>query len=261
MSHQDLLSYTPSKHLLDNKTILVTGASDGIGKVIAKAYAAHGATVVLLSKTIKKLEIVYDEIVANGDPEPAIYPLNLEGANVNDYLEMASHIDEQLGGLDGIALNAASLPAYTPIKFYDVDMWLKTITTNLHANFLIIQACLPLLEKSEDAAIVVSSHIANQAFNGAYGVAKAGLDALLKITAEEYGDDPFIRINGIDTGPVRTGLRTRHFPGENPKSLAIPEAITGPYLYFMGSDAKRRTGEIIQLDRLPSNAQWPQNDS
>ena len=123
MNHRDLLSYTPNKQLLNDKVILVTGASDGIGKTIAKAYAAHCATVVLLSKTIKKLEVVYDEIIANGDPEPAIYPLNLEGANMNDYLEMASHIKEQLGGLDGIALNAAALPAYTPIKFYDIEQW------------------------------------------------------------------------------------------------------------------------------------------
>jgi len=260
MNHRDLLSYTPNKQLLNDKVILVTGASDGIGKTIAKAYAAHCATVVLLSKTIKKLEVVYDEIIANGDPEPAIYPLNLEGANMNDYLEMASHIKEQLGGLDGIALNAAALPAYTPIKFYDIEQWSKTITTNLHANFLIIQACLPLLEQSTDAAIVISSHHASQAFNGAYGVAKAGLDALLKITAEEYDDKPFIRVNGIDSGPLRTKLRTNHFPGEDVSSLAAPNAIIGPYLYFMGGDAKRQTGEIIQFDRLPNDAKWPTND-
>ena len=125
---------------------------------------------------------------------------------------------------------------------------------------MIIQACLPLLEQSTDAAIVISSHHASQAFNGAYGVAKAGLDALLKITAEEYDDKPFIRVNGIDSGPLRTKLRTNHFPGEDVSSLAAPNAIIGPYLYFMGGDAKRQTGEIIQFDRLPNDAKWPTND-
>ncbi len=256
MDHQQLLDYIPDKTLLKDRVILVTGASDGIGRAIAKAYAQHGATVVLLSKTIKKLEAVYDEITEMGAPEPAIYPLHLEGASVHDYEKMAEIIAEQLGRLDGIALNAGWLPGYTPLKYYDVEMWSKALTTNLHANFLIVKACLPLLEKADDAAVIFSSHAASEAYNGAYGVAKAGSDALLKIMADEYSDKPFIRVNGIDTGPVRTHLRTHHFPGEDPDTLAKPEAFTGAYLYFMGSDAGTQTGEIIRFERLPGDACW-----
>ncbi|MEE9302843.1 MAG: SDR family NAD(P)-dependent oxidoreductase [Thiotrichaceae bacterium] len=256
MNHQQLLDYVPNKELLKDRVILVTGASDGIGKVVAKAYAQHGATVVLLSKTIKKLEIVYDEIMALGAPEPAIYPLHLEGATANDYEKMAEVLSEQLGKLDGIVLNAGWLPAYTPLKHYDVEMWSKVLTTNLHANFLIIKSCLPLLEKANDASVIFSSHAAETAYNGGYGVAKAGADALLRIMAAEYEDDPFIRVNGIDTGPVRTYLRTYHFPGEDPATLADPSALIGPYLYFMGSDAKQQTGKIIRFERLPGDATW-----
>ncbi len=256
MDHQQLLDYVPDKTLLEDKVVLITGASDGIGRAIAKAYAQHGATVVLLSKTIKKLEAVYDEITQMGAPEPAIYPLHLEGATVNDYEKMAEIIAEQLGKLDGIVLNAGWLPAYTPLKYYDVEMWSKVLTTNLHANFLILKSCLPLLEKSADAAVLFSSHAATEAYNGGYGVAKAGSDALLQIMAEEYADKPFIRVNGIDTGPVRTHLRTYHFPGEDPETLAKPEALVGPYLYFMGADAGRKTGQIIRFERLPGNATW-----
>ncbi len=256
MNNQELLDYVPAKTLLEDKVILVTGASDGMGKVIAKSYARHGATVVLLSKTIKKLEAVYDEIMDAGSPEPAIYPLHLEGANVNDYEKMAEVIESELGRLDGIVLNAGWLPGYTPLKHYDVEMWSKVLTTNLHANFLIIKTCLPLLEIADDPAVIFSSHAAENAYNGGYGVAKAGADALLNILAEEYGDDPFIRVNGIDTGPIRTHLRTFHFPGEDPKTLAKPEALIGPYLYFMGADAKQQTGDIIRFDRLSGDAFW-----
>lgn len=256
MNNQELLDYVPAKDFLKDRVILVTGASDGMGKEIAKAYAQYGATIVLLSKTIKKLEAVYDEIIAIGAPEPAIYPLHLEGANAHDYEKMAEVIEEELGQLDGIVLNAGWLPGYTPLKYYDVEMWSKVLTTNLHANFLIVKSCLPLLEKSEDAAVIFSSHSAVEAYNGGYGVAKAGSDALLKIMAEEYDDNPFIRVNGIDTGPIRTFLRTHHFPAEDPNTLAEAKALVGPYLYFMGADAKQQTGDIIRFDRLPADACW-----
>jgi NAD(P)-dependent dehydrogenase (short-subunit alcohol dehydrogenase family) len=253
---KNLLNYVPQSNILEGRIILVTGASDGIGRAVAKAYAQFGATVVLLSKTIKKLEKVYDEIVDAGYPEPAIYPMHLEGAVAKDYENLANTLNEKLGGLDAIVLNAASLPAYTPLKHYDIEMWSKVITTNLHANFLILRHCLPLLEAAKDPAIVFSSHFSERAYNGAFGVAKSGADALLKIVADEYDDKPFIRVNGIDTGPVRTRLRTFHYPGENPATLASPDAVVGAYLYYVSPDAKRTTGEIIRFDTLPADSIW-----
>ncbi|CAA6815595.1 MAG: 3-oxoacyl-ACP reductase [uncultured Thiotrichaceae bacterium] len=253
LTHQELLNFEPSTNAFADKVILITGAGDGIGKAVAKAYAKAGATVILLSKTIKKLEIVYDEIVNAGHPEPAIYPMNLEGATAKDYADMADVIETEFGRLDGILLNAAALPSYTPIKAYDLEQWSKVITTNLHSNFLMLKMCLPLLEKAEDASVVFSSHHAVQAYNGAYGVAKSGLDALLRILSEEYDDAPFIRVNGVDSGPLRTKLRTFHYPGENPATLAPPEAIVGPYLYFMDRSAGKTTGEIVRFERLPAN--------
>lgn len=256
-NQQELLNYIPDSKNLEGRVILVTGASDGIGRAVAKTYAKFGATVVLLSKTIKKLEKVYDEIIEAGYPEPAIYPMHLEGATAKDYETLAQTLEDKLGGLDAVVLNAASLPAYTPLKHYDIEMWSKVITTNLHANFLILRYCLPLLEKAKDPAILFSSHFSERAYNGAFGVAKSGADALLKIVADEYDDKPFIRVNGIDTGPIRTRLRTFHYPGENPTTLAVPEAVVGAYLYYIGPDAKRTTGEITRFDTLPADAVWP----
>jgi len=255
---QELLNYVPSDNLLKDKVILVTGAGAGIGRVIALAYARFGATVVLLGKKLKELEVVYDEIEAAGYPEPAIYPLNMEGANAKDYQDMADVFQDKLGGLDGIALNAAWLPGYIPFKEYEVELWLKTITVNLHANFLITKFCLPLLEQSADPSIIFSAHGSSKSYNGAFGSAKAGSQAMMRILADEYDNpDNFIRVNSIDTGPVRTQMRKMNFPGEDIETVARPEAVVGPYLYFMGADAGQRTAEEIVYDRLDADLKWP----
>ncbi len=262
LTNNELLQYVPEDGLLKDRVILVTGAADGIGRVISLAYARYGATIVLLGKTIKPLENIYDEIIAAGGAEPAIYPLNMEGANVHDYQEMAATIEKELGRLDGVALNAGWLPAFIPFKDYEIELWSKTITVNLHANFLITQSCLPLLEKAEDAAIVMSAHASNKAYNGAFGVAKAGLDAMMDIVADEYDrDELFIRVNSIDTGPLLTQMRRLNYPLEDTKTLASPDAIVGPYLYFMGPDAKKRSAEHIRYNRLPADAHWKGNEA
>ena len=258
LSNEELLQYVPEDGLLENKVILVTGAADGIGRAISLAYARYGATIVLLGKSIKPLEMVYDEIIAQGGPEPAIYPLNMEGANVNDYMDMAATIEKELGRLDGIVLNAAWLPAFIPFKEYDVELWSKTITVNLHANFLITKTCLPLLEVAEDPAIVMSAHEGRKAYNGAFGIAKAGMSAMMDIVADEYDrDELFIRVNSIDSGPLNTQMRRLNFPLEDMTTLASPDAIIGPYLYFMGSDAGKRSAELIKYEHLDADTKWP----
>lgn len=243
-----LRNYFPRDHLLQNRIILVTGASEGIGKAVALAYAEYGATVILLAKDLKKLEQVYDQIENSGYPQPAIYPMNLEGATVKDYEDLAQSLDKEFGRLDGLLNNAGWVGGLTPLRHYDAQRWAQVMTINLHAPFLLSKACLPLLERSDDPVILFSTHTCLRAYWGAYGIAKHGLEGLLKILSEELDGDKPIRVNGIDTGPVRTWMRQQNYPGEAPNTLPDPQATTAAYLYFMGPDSHGITGENLLFD-------------
>ena len=244
-----LLAYRPEPGAFDERVILVTGAADGIGRAVAEACAAAGAIVVLLDKDLKGLEAVYDRIEQAGYPQPAIYPLNLEGATVKDYGDLAENIRDSLGRLDGLVLNAGWAGALMPMKNYDPELWFKVINSNLHGPFFLTQAVLPLLEASPTGSLVVSTQNARKAFWGAFGMAKAAQDGLIDILSHEHRNEPrFLHVNGIDTGPVRTRFRAGHYPGENPDLLPEPEAVVGPYLYFLDPGDRTTTGLNISLE-------------
>ncbi len=242
--------YHPTDDLLEDRVILVTGAGDGIGRAAARAFAAHGATVVLLGKTVSKLEKVYDEIEAAGGPEPAIYPMHLEGASPHDYEELAHVIDVNFSQLDGILHNAASLPYLSRIKDYEAEDWIKVMQVNLNAPFFLTQACLPLLERSTDASVIFTTDEAGhvgKAYWGAYGVSKFGIEGLTQILAAEL-ENSHIRVNCIDPGPTRTALRKRAFPGEDNSDLKSPDDLAPLYLWAIGPDSKGTTGRRLAWD-------------
>lgn len=243
-------NYQPDDKLLEGRTILITGASDGIGAAAARSYAAFGATVILLGRSVKKLENVYDQIVEAGHPQPAIYPMDLEGAKSNDYYDLANTIEQEFSVLDGLLHNAARLDSLMPLEQYDLKLWARLMQINLNAPFLLTHACLPLLKKSADASVMfTSSGVAHhgRAYWGAYGVSKAGCDNLMQILADEVENNTNIRANSIDPGAVRTRLRRQAYPGEDASLLPAPEDIMPAYLYLMGPDSKEHTGEIFTV--------------
>ena len=250
---QMLLDYRARPDGLAGRVVLVTGAAEGIGRAVSLAAAAAGATVILLDRDIKRLEQAYDAIESEGFPQPAIYPLNFEGATVKDYADLADNVLDSLGRLDGLVLNAGWAGSLTPMKYYDPELWAQVMNANLNGPVLLTQAVLPMLEVSGEGSIVISTQHARKAFWGAFGVAKAGQDALIDILSLEHsGEKGFIRVNGIDTGPVRTRFRALHYPGENPSLLPTPDQVVGPYLYLLGSDAGQITGQHISLEgRIP----------
>ena len=241
-------NYQPATDLLRDRVILVTGAGDGIGAAAARTFAAHGATVVLLGKTIPKLEAVYDAIVSAHHPQPAIYPMDLEGATYDDYEDLATTLDQEFGRLDGLLHNAAILGARMMIEQYDLKLWARVMHINLTAPFLLSRACLPILRKSADASVAfTSTSIAQEgrAYWGAYGVSKAGADNLMQIMADELEANTTIRVNSIDPGVVATRMRRLAFPAEDAATLPTADSVMPTYLYLLGPDSKNETGRIF----------------
>ena len=244
----DLNNYRPRADLLKDRVILVTGASRGIGRVAALTFAAHGATVVLHGRDLAALENAYDEIEANGYPQPAAIPLDLDKATKRDYDALAYAIESQLGRLDGILHNAAHVEKLSPLEQQSAEEWNRTLRINLVAPFALTQACVRLLKPSADASVIftLESHgHAPAAFWGGYAVSKAGVEALMKIQAAEWQGSPNLRANAILPGPVASPSRAKTHPGEVAASQRQPEELMQTYLYLMGPDSREVSGTVV----------------
>lgn len=215
---------------LSGRTILITGAGDGLGAALARACGGAGAEVILLGRTVRKLEGVYDGITAAGGPEPGIYPLDLEGAAPNEYAELADRVREACGGLDALVHNAAELGDQTPLEFYRPLEWARVLQINLNGPLQLTQACLPLLRESGRGRLVFVDDSRRGAYWGAYGVSKAAVGALADMLQAELDQEPTLRVHRFDPGAMRTGFRSRAFPGALSDEAPPPEESAVPRL-------------------------------
>jgi NAD(P)-dependent dehydrogenase (short-subunit alcohol dehydrogenase family) len=241
----DLRSYQPAANVLADRVILITGASDGIGKAVALAAAAHGATVLLHGRNVRKLEAVYDAIVAAKQPRPSIVPLDFEKAGPEDYEKLAAALEQQFGRLDSLLHNAGMLGERAPIEHHDVAKWMRTMHVNVTAPFILTRYCLPLLKRSADPTIVFTSSgvVARpRAYWGAYLVSKWASEGLMRMLADELENQPKMRVNSIDPGKVRTAMRLAAYPAEDPQTLPTPESIVTPYLFLLGPESRGVSG-------------------
>ena len=231
-------SFTPTPELLNNRVLLVTGASGGFGQAVSKALAAHGATVILLSKNVRAMEKLYDEIEAAGGPQPAIYPMNLESATEAAYDELASNIEKEFPKLDGIIHCAAFLGAPTVFEQSDAETWYKVHQINLHAPYFITRACLPLLKQSAHASILFMVDDKKGAYWDAYQVSKQALQAMAELLAAEYRDTN-IHVNCFNPGKTRTSLQVRAYPAaDGNQELPPPETHNDLFLYCMSEQCR-----------------------
>ena len=240
--------YRAPKDLLRGRTILITGTTAGIGRAASLACAHHGATVILHGRNPRKLEALYEEIVATGAPTPMMAVMDLATAQAQDFDELATRIQEQYGRLDGLLHNAGLLGRLAPIEHYDVGDWARVLHVNLTIPFVLTQVLLPLMRAAEDGSIVFTSSGVGRkgrAFWGGYAVSKFGTEGLSQVLADEVGDSGNLRANCINPGRTRTDMRASAYPAEDPLTLATPDDIMPAYLFLLGPDSRGVNGQSL----------------
>lgn len=246
----DPTEYQYGDDVLAGRVILITGASDGIGRALALHCAGLGARVILHGRNSRKLEAVYDEIEGiEGAEAPSIAVLDLATANGDEYVALASSVEESFGRLDGLVHNASILGQRLSIEQYEPGEWQKVIHVNLTAAFALTQVLMPMLKNAEDPSIIfTSSGVARvgKAYWGAYSVSKFGTEGLSQIIADENRHTP-LRSNCINPGPVRTNMRLQAYPAENRDHLLTPDDILAPYIYLLGPDSAGVTGQSFDV--------------
>ncbi len=228
--------------------MLVTGASGGLGRVLSLACASCGATVVLHGRVVRKLEALYDDIVAAGYPEPTILPLDLATARAEEFANVASALHSQHGRIDAIVHTAVQLGSLGPIEHQSFDSWLATLRVDLLAPFGLTRALAPMLREAPDASVVFTLDTRGEdpkAYWGAYAVAKAGLSALLSVIADEWEGNSQLRVNGLVPGPMRSPLRAQTHPGDDVTQLPPPDVFVPLYLYLLSGQPKAESGKVI----------------
>lgn len=246
--------YEPGADTLAGRVILVTGASDGIGRAVALRAAACGAQLVLLGRSAEKLERVADEIEGQMNRgaktplprAPRLHAMDFASATWNDHLALAHALADEFGRLDGLVNNAGILGDRSPILHYDVATWQQVMTVNTTAPFMLTRACLGLLGQSDASSVVfVSSGVGRQGYAhwGAYSVSKFAIEGLSQVLAAETRENTNIRVNALNPGGVRTTMRAHAFPGEDPATLPTPDEIAPAFIWLLGPDSGDVTGE------------------
>jgi NAD(P)-dependent dehydrogenase (short-subunit alcohol dehydrogenase family) len=246
----DPKGYEYANDVLKDRVILITGASDGVGKALALHAAELGAQVILHGRNTRKLEQVYDDIEAiEGSARPSIAVLDLATATGDEYEALANSIEETFGRLDGLVHNAAILGERLSIEQYDPGEWQKVMHVNLTAPFVLTQLLLPMLKKSDDGSIVYTSSgvgKVGKAYWGAYSASKFGIESLSQMVAAEH-EHTAVRSNCINPGPVRTRMRLEAYPAEDRDKVPEPKDILAGYVYLLSTDSRAITGQSFDI--------------
>lgn len=245
--------WTPAPGLLDGRVVVVTGVTGGLGGATAKAAVRAGATVVITGRKVRALEKHYDELVALGGAEPVIHPLDLESATPNDYAALAEGIEKDFGRLDGIVHAAAHFNELTPLAMHKPDDWLRAMQVNVSAPFALTQACLPLLGKAADSAVVFvvdDPDLLSRAHWGGYGVSKAAVERLTAVLHAENSRGP-LRVHALLPPPMRTALRRAAYYGENTLDRPLPDAAADAAVYLLSEAGSAARGRVLDLRSAP----------
>ncbi|RDZ29220.1 SDR family NAD(P)-dependent oxidoreductase [Lysobacter silvisoli] len=231
---------------LAGRVVLVAGAQGGLGSAAALACARAGATAVLLGRKPAKLNRLYDAVAKEG-PEPALYPLDLEGASPDDYADLAQRIGDEFGRLDGVLHCAADFAGLTPLSQTDPAAFARAVHVNLTARWWLSQACLPLLAQAPDAALVFAVDDparVGAAFWGGYGLVQPALAALVGMLHAELGANSPVRVSGLQPGPMRTALRGKAYVEENDRAARDPGAYADACVTLLSPAGAAHRGQV-----------------
>jgi len=233
---------------LQGRVVLIAGAGGGLGSAAAVAAAEAGATVVLMGRKPRRLDRVYAQVQAVG-PEPLLYPLDLEGAGPDDYAELAQALQRELGRLDGLLVCAAHFPGLTPFELADPASFARAVHVTLTAPAWLAQACVPLLKKQDDAALVFAVDAperVGQAYWGGYGVAQHGLRGLIASLHDELGRST-VRVSGLYPGPLRTALRARAYSVDQDPAAQGPEKAAAAAVALLSAGGAAWRGQVLDV--------------
>ncbi len=236
---------------LSGRVALVTGASRGIGLASALALGRMGAHIIATGRSTRLLEALDDALIAEGLERATLTPFNLRDFAAIDRLGQA--IFDRWGRLDILVGNAGQLGQLGPIGHVKPDAWTELLEVNLTANWRLIRSMDPLLRIADAGrAVFVTSGAARaeRAYWGPYAVTKAGLDALVKSYAAELVETN-VRANLFSPGAVRTAMRAKAMPGENPDTLPHPDLVARQLAELCLPSCERQ-GEIVAY--RPSSA-------
>ena len=230
---------------LEGKVALITGASRGIGAAVARGFAREGAQVVMLARSVERMEQIDDQIRAEGGKPAVIVPCDLLESDLIDAI--GPNLLERFGHLDILVGNAAMLGTLGPLSHLDPKVWDKVMALNVTANYRLLRICEPLLKLAPEGGrvIMVTSSVGQKAapYWGAYKISKSALDAMVEMVAAEWQESN-LRINSVNPGATRTAMRSKAMPGEDPETLKLPEAVV-PLFLELATAQDNRHGEII----------------
>lgn len=245
------MHYQPKSDLLNHRIILVTGASDGIGREAALTYARYGAEVILMGRSPEKLQRVKEAIDQLNKCAAYTVVFDLAEATPERCHLVAEQLSQQFSRLDGVLHNAGILGEIVPLAELDPQIWQQVMNINLDATFFLTQALLPLLLKSDAGSLVFTTSSVGRTGRagwGAYAVSKFATEGMMQVLADEYKTQA-LRVNCINPGGTRTKMRASAFPQEDANKLKTPADLMPLYLYLMGDDSRRKTG--ISFDAQP----------
>lgn len=237
-------------NLLKNKNILITGASNGIGKSLSENLSKYGANVIMLSRNENALDAIYDSLKKKYKTDPCILKCDLENIDDEKSQEIANIISKNYQNLDSIIHNAAILEKMSDIESFDLQTWDKVMRVNLTSAFILSKYLIPLMKSSTTPRIIFTTSSVGKkgkAFWGAYSVSKAGVNALSDILSDELESISNIKVFNFDPKATKTNMRAMAYPAEDPSAIKNPDQLINYYLWMLSEKSSSAIERYIEF--------------